>query len=127
MRYHDQGVGPGRGQQASGGGDYCVHYLRPSKAPRDHRQGGRRASGGLPQAPHPFNINASATSTTATDRKRDNRSVRASYRPLGATNITLKITCDQSSHRLHVSVVPINEFPPYFFACPYNITITEPV
>ncbi|KAH3809332.1 hypothetical protein DPMN_137695 [Dreissena polymorpha] len=25
MRYHDQGVGPGRGQQASGGGDYCVH------------------------------------------------------------------------------------------------------
>ncbi|KAH3809345.1 hypothetical protein DPMN_137708 [Dreissena polymorpha] len=43
---------------------------RPSKGPdpRDHRQGGRRASGGLPQAPHPFNINASATSTTATDR-----------------------------------------------------------
>ncbi|XP_052216324.1 protocadherin gamma-A3-like isoform X1 [Dreissena polymorpha] len=44
---------------------------------------------------------------------------------LGTTNITLKITCDQSSHTLHVSVVPINEFPPYFFARPYNITIPE--
>ena len=26
---------------------------------------------------------------------------------------------------LHVLVEPINEFPPYFFARPYNITITE--
>ncbi|KAH3879627.1 hypothetical protein DPMN_003533 [Dreissena polymorpha] len=26
---------------------------------------------------------------------------------------------------LHVLVEPINEFPPYFFARPYNITISE--
>ncbi|KAH3691195.1 hypothetical protein DPMN_194423 [Dreissena polymorpha] len=32
--------------------------------------------------PHPFSINAATTSTTATDRKRNNRSVRASYRPV---------------------------------------------